>query len=260
MHILDTKRILRIGAMMASLAVAGAVPSIGDPIKDTQNALSEWIKVEKQISEDRSEWYSQKEVVLNSIEFMEEESERLENTIEAAKESASAGERKRAELEEEKGTLDAVMEDMRASIADYEARIQEMAEQWPEAFLKQIETPLKRIPKGDQVDTAPLTMRLQNVVVVLSQFDKFQSIITKDTGIQEVDGVSREVTTLYYGFAYAYFIDGSGEYAGYGHPGRDGWTWAADASLAPKISELLSVYERSIDASFVGLPAKVVTQ
>ncbi len=231
-----------------------------DKIRETQDALAEWIKVEKQISADKSEWVAQKEVLQNSIEFMKDELGRLEETIASSRETASAGERKRAELEEEKAKLDAVMEDMRGSVLQYETAILKQSKTWPEAFLKQIETPLKRIPSEEQRDSAPLTMRLQNIVIVLSQFDKFQNMITKDIGIQEVDGASREVITLYYGFAHAYFVDGSGKYSGYGYPKSDKWEWITDASLASKVQDLVAVYERSVDASFVGLPAKIATR
>src|SRR5690606_17256651 len=135
-------------------------------------------------------------------------------------------------------------------IGGYEDEIRTMAATWPQVFLDQVATPLKRMPTGPQLESAPLTMRLQNVAVILTQFDKFQSIITKDTGVQDVNGVSREVNTLYYGFAYAYFVDGTGEYAGYGFPTDSGWEWVADANLAPAVQELVAVYDRSVEAGF----------
>ena len=256
----NTNRLFRITACTVSALFINVSLTRANPVRDTQDVLSQWIEVEKQISADRSEWSLQKEVMQNSIEFMEGEYARLDEVMQSAKSSASAGERKRAELEAEKAKLDAVMDDMSGAISSYEDEIRRMSTEWPAAFLGQIETPLKRMPTGEQVATAPLTMRLQNIVVILSQFDKFQSAITKETGVQEVGGVSREVTTLYYGFAYAYFVDGGGEYAGYGYPGGSGWEWVADAELAPEISQLVAVYDRGVDATFVGLPAKITTR
>ncbi len=245
----------------SALIIVAAYPLAADVVRDTQSKLSEWISLEKRIADDQAEWSEQKEVLLNSIDFMEAEIARLKQSIETAEETASAGERKRAELEERKADLDAVSDDMKVAIETYEERIKSLATGWPEAFVSSIDTFLKRIPSEEQIDSAPLTLRLQNVVAILSQFDKFQSIITKDTGVKEVDGQTREVTTLYYGMAYAYFIDGSGEYAGYGHPNPAGgeWIWTADASLAPEISDLIAIFDRSVDATFVGLPAKIVT-
>ena len=248
----------RTGALALGLFLGGHLNGV-EWVRDAQNALSEWIEVEKRISADRSEWAVEKEVLQDSIEFMKTELERLEEIIATAQETASAGERKRAELEELKAKHDAVTDAMRESVEAYENRIKEMAETWPKAFLSEIATPLKRIPSAETAVDVPLTLRLQNIVVILTQFDKFNSMISKETEIQDVDGVSREVTTLYYGFAYAYFVDGNGEYAGYGYPREEGWEWVADASLAPKVSDLLTVYDRTKEAVFIGLPASIAT-
>lgn len=245
-------------ALAAPLILSGGLGAV-EWVKDTQDALSEWIDVEKQIASDRSEWAVEKEVLQDSIGFMKSELERLREAIASAEETASAGERKRAELEEQKAEYDAVMDAMEVAVASYESRIREMAKTWPKAFLAEVEKPLKRIPADGEAGDAPLSMRLQNAVVILSQFDKFQNMISKETEIQEVDGASREVTTLYYGFAYAYFVDGNGEYAGYGYPGNDGWEWVTDASLAPKVADLVAIYDRTKEAVFVGLPARIAT-
>ncbi|MDQ8204062.1 DUF3450 family protein [Pelagicoccus sp. SDUM812003] len=246
-------------ALFAAIFPAAVYSLSADTVKQTQNALSEWISVEKQISEDKSEWIAQKEVLQNSIEFMKGEIGRLEEAIASAKENASAGEKKRAELDEKKEVLDAVTAEMKAAVLEYETRVKKMAEGWPVAFLDTVDTFLDRIPEEEKAEDAPLTIRLQNVVAILSQFDKFQSAITKDTAVQDVDGESREVTTLYYGFSYAYFIDGTGEYAGYGYPTGSGWDWVSDPSLSEDVAQLVAVYDRSTDASFVGLPTKIVT-
>ncbi|MBK1876960.1 DUF3450 family protein [Pelagicoccus mobilis] len=235
-------------------------PLHADAVKDTQHTLSEWIALEKQISEEKFEWIEQKEVLENSIEFMETEIASLEEIIKTAEETASAGERKRAELDDEKEKLDAATDDITAAVESYESTIKELSLTWPNVFRESVETFLKRIPDEEQKKTTPVTTRLQNVVAIMTQFDKFQGIVTKDTGIQEVGGESREVTTLYFGFAYAYYIDGTGEYAGYGYPSSDkGWEWKTDASLSESVSQLVAVYDRSIDAHFLGLPAKIVT-
>ncbi len=247
-------------AAVATLSIAIPYSVSADIVKDTQNVLSEWISLEKQISEEKFAWIEQKEVLENSIEFMETEIASLEEIIKTAEETASAGEKKRAELEGDQESLDAATDVMTAAVEDYESQIKELSLTWPHAFRKSVETFLKRIPNEEQKETTPITIRLQNVVAIMSQFDKFQNVVTKDTGIQEVSGESREVTTLYFGFAYAYFIDGTGEYSGYGYPASDkGWDWKPDPSIAEDVTQLVAIYDRSVDASFLGMPAKIVT-
>lgn len=240
----------------------GSVLQGAESVKSAQDALAKWIEVEKQIAADESEWAVEREVIANSIAFMETEATRLEEIIETAKSTASAGERKRAELDEKKADYDALLEEVESSIINYENSIRELSLGWPAGFLTQIERPLSNMPTEEEADKVALTVRLQNIVVILSQFDKFQSMISKDIEIQDVEGESREVTTLYYGFAYAYFVDGTGEYAGYGYPkpdGSPGWLWKSDSSLAEKIQTLVGVFDRSQEAVFVDLPAKIMT-
>ncbi|WP_309007973.1 DUF3450 family protein [Pelagicoccus sp. SDUM812005] len=247
-------------AAAATLSISFTYSVSADVVKDTQNVLSEWISLEKQISEEKFAWVEQKEVIENSIEFMETEIASLKDIIKTAEETASAGEKKRAELDEKKENLDEATKVMTAAVETYESQIKEQALTWPDAFRKSIATFLKRIPSEEQKETTPITIRLQNVVAIMSQFEKFQSVVTKDTGIQDVGGESREVTTLYFGFAYAYFVDGTGEYAGYGHPSTgEGWDWKPEPAIAEKVSQLVAIYDRSVDASFLGMPAKIVT-
>ncbi|MDQ8197524.1 DUF3450 family protein [Pelagicoccus enzymogenes] len=247
-------------AAAATLSISATYSVSADVVKDTQNVLSEWISLEKQISEEKFAWVEQKEVIENSIEFMETEIASLKDIIKTAEETASAGEKKRAELDEKKEDLDEATQVMTAAVETYEKQIKQLSLTWPHAFRKSVETFLKRIPNEEQKETTPITIRLQNVVAIMSQFEKFQSVVTKDTGIQEVGGESREVTTLYFGFAYAYFVDGTGEYAGYGYPSSSkGWDWTPDAAIAEKVSQLVAIYDRTVDASFLGMPAKIVT-
>lgn len=227
----------------------------------SQNTLVKWIETEKVISSERNEWAVEKAVVTSSIEFMQGEITRLEEVIKASKETASAGERKRAELQAEQERLQAVSDALADVVGGYETSIQKLAKGWPDAFLSMIRVPLDRIPEADEAGKAALTMRLQNVIVILSQYDKFNSVVTKDKGVQEIEGTSREVTTLYYGSAFAYFVDGSGSYAGYGFPktSGDGWDWVVDPSLSATISELVAVLDQTTEAKFLALPAKITT-
>ena len=253
---------LRYGSIL-SLGLLGLTgsPLAQDSIKDTQGILTQWIGVEKQISADENEWLVEKAVLESSIEFMENSIARLQSVIEEAEASASAGERKRAELESEKERLESVTETVSAVIGQYEDRVRALAATWPKALVEMVKTPLSRIPEGEEAEKAAVTMRLQNIIVILSQFDKFNSVVTKQKEIQEIDGTSREVTTLYYGATFAYFVDAAGDHAGYGMPtaGSGGWEWTADANLAEDVRLLVAMHEQVTDAKFIGLPAKIAT-
>lgn len=259
MHLIFSINWIRQTLIVPTFFLATHAATANDLAKTTQDTLSKWISVEKTISEDKGEWIAQKEILHSSIEFMKGELTRLEERIETAKTTASAGEKKRAELNETKAKYDSVMAEIKKSVTSYEATVEKLAKGWPAPFLDTVDVFLKRIPTREEADKAALTVRLQNVVAILSQFDKFQGMITKVSDVQEIEGSSLEVTTLYYGFAYAYFVDAAGAYAGYGYPADGGWTWVADKTLAKDVGELVKIFERSAEARFIALPAKVVT-
>jgi hypothetical protein len=255
-------RFLSTTCLVLALGVPATLPAQPkDAIRSTQDVLTEWISVEKTLSADRTQWALEREVLTSANAFMAEEIARLEQIIQDAEETASAGERKRAELEEARARLDAVNARMEGIIGTFEARLLEQSKSWPSAFLAMVRVPLSRIPDGTAAQRPPLTMRLQNVVAVLSQFDKFNSVVTKDLAVQEIEGTPREVTTLYYGFAFAYFVDGTGSHAGYGHPNPagEGWTWISEPGLASSIQDLVGVFEQTREAVFLALPAKIAT-
>ncbi|CAA7072348.1 DUF3450 family protein, partial [Lentimonas sp. CC11] len=100
--------------------------------------------------------------------------------------------------------------------------------------------------------------RVQNIVGILSQADKFNTTITQTSESRELDsGKVVEVRTLYWGLAMAYYVDAAGEYAGIGFPGKDGWEWPQIDGAGPQIKKLLDVYEGSEEIQFVEVPARI---
>ena len=64
--------------------------------------------------------------------------------------------------------------------------------------------------------------------------------------------------TLYYGLAGAYFTNDSGNYAGTGIPGNDGWKWTENAAISGNIIDLIKTYEGAREATFVRLPVSAL--
>jgi hypothetical protein len=55
----------------------------------------------------------------------------------------------------------------------------------------------------------------------------------------------------------AYYVDASGEYAGIGVPGPDGWEWPRIDDAGAEIKHLIDVYEGTVDIVFVNVPARI---
>ncbi|MCH6256391.1 DUF3450 domain-containing protein [Puniceicoccaceae bacterium K14] len=243
----------------ASLTLIG-VPALKseEPIKDSQMKLSEWISIEKQISEDKHRWAMEKEIMADSISLMKGEIEGLQKQIEEYEESASTTETKKAELNEQKEIYSEISDEVKALLSKYETSLRSLFPLFPAPLISQIKPLTSRMPE-DSLDTdIPISSRLQNVVGILTAIDKFNGVVTKDTGIQDIgDGNTAEVTKLYFGLASAYFVDASGIYAGYGRPGTEGWDWTVDNDISDSVKGLVGVYEGTQEASFIAVPVKL---
>ena len=94
----------------------------------------------------------------------------------------------------------------------------------PEPLIEKINPLIRRMPNDSDNTDLSLGQRVQNIVGILSQTDKFNTTITAKREIKAFEeGKAVQVTTLYWGLAMAYYVDDSGKYAGLEFPlKRDG--------------------------------------
>ncbi|MDP0501190.1 MAG: DUF3450 family protein [Verrucomicrobiota bacterium JB022] len=241
-----------------------AVAALATPLqaqenaKVTQELIQEWVSTEKRIVDERNEWDLEKEIMQDSIQALKEEKSSLQSIIEDAEASAGEADKKRAELLEAKDKLQATSKDIAASISTYEKELLALAPRLPKPLQRMIKTPLGRIPTDEETEVS-LSIRTQNVVAILNEIDKFNGVVTKETDIQELDdGSTAEVTTLYFGLGGAFFTDPEGTYVGVGKPSTDGWVFTAAPESADAIKQLVAVYDRSVEASYVSVPYEII--
>ena len=133
--------------------------------------------------------------------------------------SATAADADRAALTEEKERQTAAAAVVKANIGDLETKVKAILTSLPEPLVDKIKPLIRRLPNNPENTKLSLGERVQNVVGILSQADKFNSTITLSNESREIsEGKLVQVTTLYWGLAQAYFVDNSGSYAGTGKP------------------------------------------
>jgi hypothetical protein len=117
---------------------------------------------------------------------------------------------------------------------------------------------LKRIPSDSAAAKAGPVERMQNVVGILSEVDKFNGAISVVSEIRRNPaGAEVQVETLYIGLGHAFFVDKTGDYAGVGVPAADGWQWTPRSELAGRIQKTIAIYNNSLPAAFVSLPVAI---
>ena len=116
-----------------------------------------------------------------------------------------------------------------------------------------------RIPvKKEDLRGRSAAERMQNVVAMLNEADRFNSAITLAIEVRkDAEGKDRQVQVLYLGLGQAYYADQGGTFAGTGVAGAEGWDWTANAGLGPAIRKVIDIYENERSAEFVPVPVNI---
>jgi hypothetical protein len=101
-----------------------------------------------------------------------------------------------------------------------EQSVTSLALQLPPPLVEKLEPLLKRIPENPATTKFSASQRMQNVVGIINEIDKFNGPISAFSKIQKNSaGAEIQVEMINLGLARAYFVDKTGQYAGVGVPG-----------------------------------------
>ena len=227
-------------------------------IDETRNTLEQWIETQQIISEEQNDWKVEQSILEETRTLLNNELERLSESISELEISATAADEKRNEINRTKDTLKSAADTIAVNVAALEAKTFKILPLLPEPLTERINPLIRRLPKDPETTSLSLGERVQNIVGILSQANKFNNTITLTSEVRTVDNTTEvQVNTLYWGLAIAYFVDASGEYAGISYPSANGWQTSSIANAGLQIRELISVYEGDGDIKFVEVPAKI---
>ncbi|CAI8320322.1 MAG: Uncharacterised protein [Opitutia bacterium UBA7350] len=229
-----------------------------DPINTTRDVLYQWVETKQIFSEETSDWQLEKSILQDTEVLLSKELARMNAAIDDLEASATAADADRTTLTEEKEKQIAASAVVKANIGALEEKVKAIVKTLPGPLVDKIKPLIRRLPNDSTNTKLSLGERVQNVVGILSQADKFNSTITLSNESREIsDDKVVQVTTLYWGLAEAYFVDNSGSYAGVGKPGTDAWEWTQMNEVGPAIKQLLDIYEGTGEIQFVKIPASI---
>jgi len=247
---------------IARLALAGLFPVISasgaDGIANAKSTLEQYVETRQLISEEKSNWKVEKQILRESKAVLEQELETLKNKIADYEDAADDAASEREKLESENKTLSAASEVVEARLGSLEAELKAIMARFPQPLANSVQPLKRRIPDDPEKARPGIGERVQNLVGILNEAEKFNDNVKITSEVRELaDGSEVEVRTLYWGLSAAYFADANGTHAGVGHPAEDGWQWPEHQGAAENIARLLSVYENQADIQFVEVPAKI---
>lgn len=248
--------LLSFATAFSPLMVAAAEDT--NPLAAARDTYREYIEIRKVIGEESAAWSTQKETLADMLEVLKAEIAELDEKMAALQSSATSADQKRAELNTQLEASRATSKAFDGTIAALEQRVITLTAALPTPLTTELKPLLARLPEDPAKTRLSYSQRLQNVIGVLAQTDKFNADVKYISEVKDVDGESREVQTLYLGLAAALFTDASGDYAGFGYPSSSGWKWeAAAGEQALEVARAVDVYLARQSPEFVSVPLKV---
>lgn len=250
------KNFLQTSFVAVLLLVSSAgVSGQNNIVSESQDRLKKWVETRQLISEESASWKEEKDVLQQSIDLFKAESAKLQKEIDDTQSEESRYSEEFAQQEKLNESLKKALSDLGAQVAGIERRITGFKASLPAPLQEKLNPFLNRIPEDPAQTKLSVPERVQTVVGILSEIDKFQSAITVVGELRKnAAGSEIQVQTLYLGMAQAWFVNAKGDFAGFGKPGAEGWIWKIDTSMAEKITRLIGMYENTIPAEFVATP------
>lgn len=229
-------------------------------VNETRSIIEQWVETEQIISKENSEWEIEEGLLEKTFALLTSEVARLDSELKDLKESASASDEERSSLAAQKESLKAASNVVASTIGTLETDLKAIIPTLPDPLVEKIRPLIRRLPDNPEKTDLSLGQRVQNIVGILSQTDKFNTTITTTSETREFEeGKIVQVTTLYMGLASAYYVDDSGKYAGVGIPTANGWEWPLVKGIGSEVKQLVDIYEGTGEIKFINLPAQIKT-
>lgn len=252
--------------MMASIWLAGwvapgaaqenAEPAAPPTAAEVQEKVRQWVRTQQLVSEEESDWQAQKQALADLGEIREREISQLDEVIAAAGARLTDAESRRAALNAEEESLRERRAELEKEIVALENSALSLLPGFPPPLREKIEDAAGRLEAKDR-NRNPLQNRYRDVLAVLVEAGSFNSRLTHDIDLREVDGRSIEVEVLYLGLARAFYTDRSGRICGTGQPGAAGWTWTLQPKLAASIRQTIDIFQKQASPEMVRLPMQL---
>ena len=244
--------------LAVALSVACGAVHAELALTEARSTLEKWVETRQLISKTRGDWRSDKEMLEQTVALLERELKSVEEQIGKVSTNNAAAERERTQADASLKLSQAAMDRAKGFVTEFEPKLTAALPALP-APLQDILKPLiSRIPRDASSTKMATTERVQVLVGILNELDKFNSAVNifsekrRNPRNEEV-----AVETVYIGLGAAFFVNESGDFAGVGSPKAGSWEWASKPELAASVREVIKIYRNEASARFVPLPVVI---
>lgn len=233
-------------------------PAAIDPTA-TRELIRQWVLTERLVSEEKSTWQVEKKQMQELLDLYQKELKLLNEEL--SKAGGSVG-----MVDEQKETYQKELKEYRDA--------QSLMTETLARLLPRVRSLIPRLPHPLQDDiaadtdllNAPNSLEkprdvLKSMLAVMAASSRFnRSITVVEETRTTTGGVKRIVDVVYLGLARAYYASESGDTAGIGIPGKDGWQWQPKPELAKDVRRTIAVYRKESQPQLIKLPISLTDE
>ncbi len=236
----------------------GVTARADTPLEQSRSTLEQWVATRQLISKTKADWQADKALMEQTIALYERELKSIDEQMSGISTNNTQVEKERATAEALQSSSREALDDAKEFATRLEARIRELVPQLPVPLQDSLKSDLARMPSEPGSTRMLAAERVQTGVGILNEIDKFNNALNVFSERRKsANGEEIAVETMYVGLGAAYFVNDSGDFAGMGAPGAEGWEWVLKPELAPAVKEAVKIYRNERTARFITLPVAI---
>jgi hypothetical protein len=237
---------------------------------ELRTTLEQWMEAVDKSQELENKWEREKSVLLDSAVGLKEMLQQAETDIKAAQKRLETADQASQEKIAQQNTFNEAREMLRRGLGPVEAEVAKVVPLFPEFYVGGEEGSSKlkaaieelsahRKAESEEKEGLGLNARLQPLVQILTEAERFHSKLWAVTHPLKVGEVEKQMKVLYFGLSVAYAVDDEGTVALFGKSSGEGWQFEelAGDEVGAKVLALYRAADGSGESQMVSLPLSV---
>lgn len=222
----------------------------------TRELIRQWVKTERVISDEQTSWTVEKKRMQDLLDLYQKELKLLDEELTQAGSSAALVDENKEKFETELKEYQEARQVLQSTMARLLPKMNALVARFPKPLLDELAVDIDFLSEPKALDKPRDVMKA--MIAVLSTAGRFNRGITLAEETQKVsDEKKMTVNVLYLGLCRAYYTTASGDTAGIGTPGENGWAWKSQPGIADDIRRTIAVYQKSQQPQLIKLPVQI---
>lgn len=217
--------------------------------------LQKWAETQQLIANERRDWEQGRAIFKDRIALVNKQIEDTRKKIGEAKKKKSEAEVNLAKMQAERDDIKDASASLGSASAELEKGVREVLAKAPPGQQEKLAVLLKQLNDSKENQ---LSSRYQAIIGMIDVLNQANNQISTATEVRQLpDGRSIEVDVIYLGLGQGYYVSQSGDAAGTGILGPEGWQWTPQPDLARPLRKVGEILAKKGVPEIIPLPATV---